>query len=354
MRTPAHSRFLDGRYTVIADPTLVRLFKPAPPWVAPKRSAARRATPRTEPEALQVQLVAHVLKLRYECSPLVGQSANSLMALTDLEGLEHANVSRLVDLYYGALDVGLTGEQLRLPPSLNPRVWPEWMQGRSASRTISYRASPSTSAVGRLHAALCRAQTEARDGPAAPVQLDPHLLLEGRQPFRAKWRRLNAQYGPRCSALMASCEDDDDERRIMIGQLQEHFRHELIDPYEGKGGIFGPLRSPPDQLLQEVSALYEVTYQNASGRQAAAATAAAAAGPSSAQHGPGGSRPGGSRAGHGGSGLSFAWAVAGDFLEFIKCSQVQREANVARGAGARETCAKSFLPGQLRALLTRR
>ena len=171
----------DGdKFTVITDPLLVRLFAEAPPWDAPPRGRKAATTPDADPCTLQRQLISQVLKVRYKSSPLVGQSALSLMALADEAGLGDARVRKLIDVYYAALDVGVTGEVLTsLPSSLCPRMWPEWMRGRSKRTDITYRPSPPSSILGRLHGSLQQVLAEASARKSAPVICDPMLYLEG-------------------------------------------------------------------------------------------------------------------------------------------------------------------------------
>jgi len=129
---------------------------------------------------MQCQLILQVLKARYKSSPLVGESANYLMALTDEVGLGDARVQKLIDIYYAALDVGVTGEVLPpIPSNLRTRSWPEWMCGRSRRTDITYRPSPPSSILGRLHGSLLQVLAEASARQSAPVILDPMLQLEG-------------------------------------------------------------------------------------------------------------------------------------------------------------------------------
>ena len=129
---------------------------------------------------MQRQLISQVLKVRYRSTPLVGQSALALMALADGCGLADSRVAELVDIYYAALDVGVTGEVLQtLPARLNPRVWPEWMRGRSRRPGLTYRPSPPSSVLGRLHGALGRLLAEAGAAERPHVAFDPMLHLEG-------------------------------------------------------------------------------------------------------------------------------------------------------------------------------
>ena len=130
---------------------------------------------------MQRQLILQVLKDRYKSSPLVGESANYLMALTDEVGLGDARVQKLIDIYYTALDVGVTGEVLTsIKSNLCTRSWPEWMRGRSRRTDITYRPSPPSSILGRLHGSLLQVLAEASaQRQSAPVILDPMLHLEG-------------------------------------------------------------------------------------------------------------------------------------------------------------------------------
>ena len=213
----------DGdKFTVISDPILVRLFAGARPWEKPPRGRKSATTLDTSPHSLQVmtldgiepsgstlrahapaqhtarkrprltrctarnlapwqrQLILQVLKDRYKSSPLVGESANYLMALTDEVGLGDARVQKLIDIYYTALDVGVTGEVLTsIQRNLCTRSWPEWMRGRSRRTDITYRPSPPSSILGRLHGSLLQVLAEASARQSAPVILDPMLHLEG-------------------------------------------------------------------------------------------------------------------------------------------------------------------------------
>ena len=73
----------DGdKFTIISDPVLVSLFAEAPPWDAPQSGLINAVKPSEDPNALQCQLISQVLNARYKSSPLVGQSALSLMALS--------------------------------------------------------------------------------------------------------------------------------------------------------------------------------------------------------------------------------------------------------------------------------
>jgi hypothetical protein len=152
-------------------------------WPAHQRSSAHDSLTATHVmscNTVQRQLIAQVLKVRYKSSPLVGQSANNLMALTDTAGLGDARVKRLIDVYYTALDVGVTGQVITsLPSELCPRVWPEWMRGRSKRTDITYRPSPPSSILGRLHCSLKQVLADASAQQNAPVICDPMLHLEG-------------------------------------------------------------------------------------------------------------------------------------------------------------------------------
>ena len=142
--------------------------------------------------------------------------------------------------------------------------------------------------------------------------------------------------------------EEGEQLQRRIAELQSNYRLVLLDTYEGEGCLFGPTINPPDRLLVEASALYAVTYRAAGGRQAAAARLA----PPAAGH------VGASSEGHAlaaapqaGSGLSFAWAVAGDLLEHIKCCATHLEECERRGT---HTAPKLYSTKSLRLLLSRR
>ena len=395
----------DGdKFTVISDPLLVRLFAEAPPWDAPPCGRRAATTPDADPRTLQRQLISQVLKVRYKSSPLVGQSALSLMALADEAGLGDARVQELIDVYYTALDVGVTGEVLTsLPSRLCPRTWPEWMRGRSKRANITYRPSPPLSILGRLHGSLQQVLAEASARQTVPVICDPMLHLEGSercvcrsggQPrrsmralcpplwprdrhshsaspvscrFHARWRKLHEQYGRQMARVIEECAGEGGEQqRRRIAELQSTYRSMLLETYEGEDCLFGPVVNPPDRLLLEVSAIYHVTYQAARGRQAAASSAppvtahtAACELPAMGSAGPM-SQPaaascssshGQSQRAHAGTGLSFVWAVAGDFLEIIKCRAMQLELCERRGD---HIAPKMHMARNMRLLLSRR
>lgn len=171
---------------------------------------------------------------------------------------------------------------------------------------------------------------------------------------------------------MEECSGEDSERQRRIAVLQSNYRSVLLEPYEGEDCLFGPVINPPDRLLLEVSAIYYVTYQAARGRQAAAAAAPAALVSADTGACARPAEPGlvgatgpicpvaaSSSSGHQvqshevrtGTGLSFVWAVAGDFLERIKCCALQEELCGRRGDF---TAPKMHMAKNMRLLLGRR
>jgi hypothetical protein len=166
------------------------------------------------------------------------------------------------------------------------------------------------------------------------------------------------------AVLIKKCAGEGGEQqRLRIAELQSKYRSVLLDQYRGEDCLFGPVVNPPDRLLLEVSAIYHVTYQAARGRQAAAALAppvaahtavcalpaTGAAGPMSQPAAASGSSSHSQR--FAGTGLSFVWAVAGDFLERIKCSAMQVEECECRGD---HTAPKMHMTRTMRLLLSRR
>jgi len=322
----------DGdKFTIISDPVLVSLFAEAPPWDAPQSGLINAVKPSEDPNALQCQLISQVLNARYKSSPLVGQSALSLMALSDEAGLGDKRVQEVIEVYYAALDVGITGEILTLKRSLCPREWPEWMRGRSKRTDIKYRESPPSSILGCLHRSLKQVLAEASTRQSAPVDCDPMLLLPGYNRFVKKWEEKRKQYGQEMCLLG---EGSEEQRKQRITLLQSKYRSVLLEEYDGEGCLFGPVVNPPDRLLLEVSAIYYVTYQAAQRRQAL-------------------TPPVGTTATKG-TGLSFVWAVAGDFLERIKCCAIQSELCERRGGHTAPTAPKMYMARSMRLLLSGR
>lgn len=252
------------------------------------------------------------------------------------------------------------------------------MRPWSATRCCIWKAAHS-----ECRPDLCRRGLDACDLPVAISPCDlpvrsPRGWPRARHPtlprcpyrFRARWKRLHEQYGKQMAQVIEECTGDNNElRRRRIAALQSTYRSLLLETYEGEDCLFGPVMSPPDRLLLEASAIYHVTYQAARGRQEAAAAAAPA--PSVAEHtaaralpvmgagGPmrqpaaasGGSSQRPSQRAHTGTGLSFVWAVAGDFLELIKCRAMQFELCSRRGE---HTAPKMYMAKNMRLLLSKR
>ena len=175
--------------------------------------------------------------------------------------------------------------------------------------------------------------------------------------FHARWRKLHEQYGKQMAQVIEeSAGKNSEDQRRRIGALQSTYRCMLLETYDGEDCLFGPVMNPPDRLLLEVSAMYHVTYQAARGRQAAATAAPA---PALGAAGPmrrpataiGGSSQSQSQEARSGTGLSFVWAVAGDFLELIKCRAMQLELCESRGD---HTAPKMHMARNMRLLLSRR
>lgn len=183
--------------------------------------------------------------------------------------------------------------------------------------------------------------------------------------FYAKWKKLHEQYGRQIARVLEECAGQDAEERRLgrITALQSTYRSVLLSTYEGEDCLFGPVVNPPDRLLLEVSAMYRVTYQAARGRQASAPPTSERASayvlPAMEASGQmsqtvaasGGSRHGQSQPAHAGTGLSFVWTVAGDFLEHIKCRAVHLE---LCERGGDHTAPKMHIPRNMRLLLSRR
>ena len=174
--------------------------------------------------------------------------------------------------------------------------------------------------------------------------------------------------------------DGEGARITRIRGLQATYRAQLLEKYQGEDVLFGHAAySPPDALLLEASAIYHVTYKAARGRQAAAAAAAVVDATVAEPASPRGAEPAAlgvpstamgaallasrpPRAGDGGgpsqglrtwegTGLSFAWAVAGDFLEHIKCRASHAELCARSGE---HTAPKMHLARSMQMLLSRR
>lgn len=168
------------------------------------------------------------------------------------------------------------------------------------------------------------------------------------------------------AVLIKKCAGEGSEqKRLRIAELQSKYRSVLLDTYKGEDCLFGPVVNPPDRLLLEVSAIYHVTYQAARRRQAAAAPTppvaahmavcalpvTGAAGPAGQPTAASGSSSHSESHEHAGTGLSFVWAVAGDFLERIKCCAMQVEECERRGD---HTAPKMHMARNMRLLLSRR
>ncbi|CAL2274879.1 unnamed protein product [Prunus armeniaca] len=144
-------------YWVSRNPQLLECFKPSEPWIEASSSTPKVASPKPSellPNDIEDALIKLFLKTRFEPSFAMSEASDSwlakmdrLLILGDSSNSEKArvkaNMLRLVDLYYEALDAPKKGGKVVIPEELKSNQFPHYME-----RVNSYK---STSILGLIY-----------------------------------------------------------------------------------------------------------------------------------------------------------------------------------------------------------
>ncbi|CAH8262793.1 unnamed protein product [Arabidopsis lyrata] len=129
-------------YFISRNPKLLEYFKPSEPWVSsskPSKIYSGRKPSELSEEELEEELFKMFLKARFCKRDVIGMAADCWLGIMDpllTLGDESAkekyerkkNILKLIDIYYDALDAPKKGAKVDLPPDLEIKNFPHYME----------------------------------------------------------------------------------------------------------------------------------------------------------------------------------------------------------------------------------
>nr|TKS00089.1 putative RNA-dependent RNA polymerase 5 [Populus alba] len=247
-------------FFVSRNPQLLENFKQTEPW---RPSTSTPNVPNRKPsefsdEELEVELFKLFLRTRFQPSFTVGVAADSWLAMmdrlltlgndcTEEIACVKANINRLIDIYYDALDAPKKGgRKIEVPEALKAELFPHFME---KNKNITYR---STSILGRIYDKV--KAYEDMDLSSNDVWEHPCFDGEVHEPYLVKWKRLYDQYrSDMCNALQPGKEKNDEANEVI-----KKYKEILYEAAE-----FNLSKRRDEEIFKEARALYHVTYSHA-------------------------------------------------------------------------------------------
>ncbi|CAL2274876.1 unnamed protein product [Prunus armeniaca] len=248
-------------YWVSRNPQLLECFKPSEPWIEASSSTPKVASPKPSellPNDIEDALIKLFLKTRFEPSFAMSEASDSwlakmdrLLILGDSSNSEKArvkaNMLRLVDLYYEALDAPKKGGKVVIPEELKSNQFPHYME-----RVNSYK---STSILGLIYDTVNAYQLE--DASIKEVKKLPMFDVEVPGECLRKWREHHQHYRSEMSSAMQ--DNDRDSKNNAADKVFRKYKEIL---YGGAEDLENSTR-PLHEIFNEALAIYRVTYDHA-------------------------------------------------------------------------------------------
>ncbi|XP_023915657.2 LOW QUALITY PROTEIN: probable RNA-dependent RNA polymerase 5 [Quercus suber] len=255
-------------YWVSRNPQLLEHFKVSEPWT-PSYSVHKvpnNAIPLKKPTdfssmELEQELFKLFLSTRFQPSYAVGVAADSWLALmdrllilgddcTEEKVCVKANIIKLIDIYYDALDAPKKGGQkIEVPRELKAELFPHYME-----RDNSFN---STSILGLIYDTVNKYQTE--DQSMKEVRKLPCFDVEVPEACMEKWKEHYEQYRQDMTAAMRNGPEGKNEAADEVIKKYKMILYGASEFEECKRGI--------DEVYNETLAIYHVTYDYANHRR---------------------------------------------------------------------------------------
>ncbi|XP_062090886.1 probable RNA-dependent RNA polymerase 5 isoform X2 [Humulus lupulus] len=273
-------------YWISRNPELLQHFKPSEPWSPnPSIRKVEGKTP-TEfsDEDLEDELFKLFLTTRFKPSYAMGEAADSLTALMDRvltlgddcaeeKTIVKDKISKLVDIYYDALDAPKKGAKVEVPKDLKSKSFPHYMEKRN-----SYT---STSILGKIYDEVIEYQAE--DHSSKEIWKLAHFEVDVPRDCLNRWSSHYEEYRKEMTNAMKN--DDRDVKNQSTNQIKRKYKMILYEAEE-----FEDSKRNIDEIHNEALAIYHLSYDYAKSRGGA-------------------------------SYCSFAWSVAGPALYNILISK---------------------------------
>lgn len=247
---------------------LLEHFKVSEPWT-PSYSVHKvpnNAIPLKKPTdfssmELEQELFKLFLSTRFQPSYAVGVAADSWLALmdrllilgddcTEEKVCVKANILKLIDIYYDALDAPKKGGlKIEVPRELKAELFPHYME-----RDNSFN---STSILGLIYDTVNKYQTE--DQSMKEVRKLPCFDVEVPEACMEKWKEHYEQYRQDMTAAMRNGPEGKNEAADEVIKKYKMILYGASEFEECKRGI--------DEVYNEALAIYHVTYDYANHRR---------------------------------------------------------------------------------------
>lgn len=284
-------------------------------WEAQPPSAGATLPPLVPAGALEAcEALARHYQDRVRASSKIGRAANLIMVAHEHWGVDDRRTNTLIDAYNSALDEGKSGEGMKFPYDLEGQLnhygWPAHLRAKAGSKHVR-REDESMSVLGKMW----MRRKEPPPGTCDEVFFDPHLHLPDhlyRTHFEmyTKWAGRVSEYGREVVQLTQRYDQRVDEGKSHgwgreYKALLASYREQLLSEYSEAARELDEMRAADGEcrrLLCEAAMLAKVVYDRADRKM----------------------QTGGYPHMSSGSGLAFAWNVAGDYLCHLKAQGVNR------------------------------
>ncbi|BFG39850.1 hypothetical protein CerSpe_261240 [Prunus speciosa] len=248
-------------YWVSRNPQLLECFKPSEPWIEASSSTPKVASTSPSellPDHIEDALIKLFLKTRFEPSFAMAEASDSWLAMMDRflilgdssnseKARVKANMLRLVDLYYEALDAPKKGGKVEVPEELKVKQFPHYME-----KLNSYK---STSILGSIYDTVNDYQAE--EASIKEVKKLPIFDVEVPEKCLKKWREHHQHYGREMSSALQ--DDDRDSKNSAADKVYRKYKEIL---YGGAEDLEKSTR-PLDEIFDDALAIYHVMYDHA-------------------------------------------------------------------------------------------
>ncbi|XP_021807143.1 probable RNA-dependent RNA polymerase 3 [Prunus avium] len=248
-------------YWVSRNLQLLEHFKPSEPWIEASSSTPKVASTRPSellPDHIEDALIKLFLKTRFEPSFAMAEASDSWLAMMDRflilgdssnseKARVKANMLRLVDLYYEALDAPKKGGKVEVPEELKVKQFPHYME-----KLNSYK---STSILGSIYDTVNDYQAE--EASIEEVKKLPIFDVEVPEKCLKKWREHHQHYGREMSSALQ--DDDRDSKNSAADKVYRKYKEIL---YGGAEDLEKSTR-PLDEIFDDALAIYHVMYDHA-------------------------------------------------------------------------------------------
>jgi RNA-dependent RNA polymerase len=250
-------------YFISRNPKLLEHFKPSEPWVSsskPSKIYCGRKPSELSEEELEEELFKMFLKARFCKRDVIGMAADCWLGIMDpflTLGDESAkekyerkkNILKLIDIYYDALDAPKKGAKVDLPPDLEIKNFPHYME-RDPKRDFR-----STSILGLIFDTVDSHNAE----EPPPSEISKLWYFEDEPVPKSHMDKFTSWYeNYRSEMSQAMMETDKVKRNQLTNEVIQRYKQDFY----GAAG-FEDSNKSLEELYPQALALYNVVYDYA-------------------------------------------------------------------------------------------